>query len=256
MTQAAARHSALVPPHPPRLQGGASTIEFLVLALASVPLFTIMPLIGKYTDLAQTTEIASRYVAFEGTIRNTASSWKSDTELAEEVRRRFYSTSDAPIKTNDVAGNFPGHRNPVWSDYQGKPLLADFKADVSVETKVESKHVPAAAVFAGSSGFSLDENNLYTGRVTVRPRNVALLKPFDNLNLVMSRTTSVLVDGWTAASPAVVKSKVEGAGAAAYPIALLEALGSTLGQVPPLILDPAMDVNNINPEIVPVDRLQ
>lgn len=95
MTRAAARQGVVVPPHAPGFQGGASTIEFLVLALASVPLFTIMPLIGKYTDLAQTTEIASRYVAFEGTIRNTASSWKSDTELAEEVRRRFYSTSDA-----------------------------------------------------------------------------------------------------------------------------------------------------------------
>lgn len=237
-------------------EAGASTVEFIALALVLVPLFLIMPLLGKYTDLAQTTEIASRYVAFEGTVRNTSSSWKTDAELAAEVRRRFYSTSDAPIKTHDVAGNFPGHRNPVWSDYQGKPLLADFDADVSVETKVESKHVPAAAVFSGSAGFDLNEANLYTGRVTVRPRKVALLKPFDTLDLVLSRTTSVLVDGWTAASPGTVKSKVQGAGAPAYPIALLEALGSTLGQVPPLILDPAMDVNNINPDIVPADRLQ
>lgn len=247
---------AMQPKHARRPQRGASTIEFLVLALASVPLFTIMPLIGKYTDLAQTTEIASRYVAFEGTVRNTSSNWKTDTELAAEVRRRFFSTSDAPIKTNDVAGNFPGDRNPVWSDYQGKPLLADFNTDVSVETKVESKHVPSAASFAGASGFNLSEGNLYTGRVTVRPRNVGLLPPFDHLGLVISRSTSVLVDGWTAASPGAVKSKVEGAGLPAYPIPLLAALGATLGQVPPLILDPAMDVNDINPEIVPADRLQ
>ncbi|MEO1767798.1 hypothetical protein [Thiobacter aerophilum] len=237
-------------------EAGASTVEFIALALVLVPFFLIVPLLGKYTDLAQTTEIASRYVAFEGTIRNSASSLKTDAELAAEVRRRFYSTSDAPIKTHDVAINIPAHRNPVWADYQGKPLLADFDADVAVETKVESKHVPAAAVFSGRAGFNLNEANLYTGRVTVRPRKLALLKPFDELDLVLSRTTSILVDAWAAASPGMVKVKVEGAGAAAYPIAPLEALGSTLGQVPPLILDPAMDVNDIDPEIVPGDRLR
>jgi hypothetical protein len=238
-------------------QQGASTIEFVVLALAMVPLFLIMPLIGKYLDLSQTTEIASRYVAFEGTIRNTSSSWKTDAELAMEVRRRFFSNSDAPVKTNDAAGNFPAHRNPLWTDHRGAPLLAKFEDDVSVATSIEGKNTPPAAVFAGS--FGLPKENFYTGRVTVRPRNITGLAPFDSLGLVISRSTTILADAWTAASPAMVKSRIEDSASfltPPYPVKLLEVLGNTLGQAPPLVLDPAMDVNNVNPEIVPMDRLK
>lgn len=235
---------------------GTSTVEFLVVAIVIVPLFIAMPLVGKYLDLMHSTEIASRYVAFEGTIANTASSWKSDASLAAEVRRRFFSTSDAPIKTNDVAGDFDAHRNPLWTDHRGDPLLAQFNADVSVTTEVSSNSAPAAAVFAGSSGFSLPQNNQYRATVTVRPRNVAGFVPFDQLGLVMSRNTTILVDPWAAPDNATVKSKVENAGFAAYPIAPLALIGATLGQAPKLVLDPGMDVNNIDTEIVPNDRLQ
>ncbi len=240
-----------------RREAGASAIEFVVFSLALVPLFLIMPLLGKYLDLAQTTEIASRYLAFEGTVRNTSSSWKTDAELATEVRRRFFSNSDAPVKTNDAAGDFPGHRNPLWSDHRGAPLLARFADDVAVASAVESKDAPAAAVFSGD--FDLPQENLYTGRVTVRPRNIAGLNPFNSLGLAISRSTTILADAWSAGSPAVVKSRIEGSASFAappYPVKLLEAFGNTVGQVPPLILDPAMDVNNVNPEIVPPDRLK
>lgn len=42
-------------------QRGQSTIEFVVLALVLVPLMLIVPLVGKYMDIAQTTAVASRY---------------------------------------------------------------------------------------------------------------------------------------------------------------------------------------------------
>lgn len=235
---------------------GASTVEFLVVALAVVPLFIAMPLVGKYLDVMHSTEVASRYVAFEGTIANTSSAWKSDASLAAEVRRRFFSNSDAPIKTNDVAGDFDAHRNPLWTDHRGDPLLAQFNADVSVTTEVSSNSAPAAAVFAGSSGFRLPQGNQYRATVTVRPRNVAGFVPFDQLGLAMSRHTTILVDTWAARDNAMVKSKVEKAGLLAYPIAPLELIGAGIGQAPKLVLDPGMDVNNIDTEVVPRDRLQ
>lgn len=242
--------------HPLHRFAGTSTVEFLVVAIAIVPLFIAMPLVGKYLDLMHSTEIASRYMAFEGTIANTSSSWKSDASLAAEVRRRFFSNSDAPIKTNDVAGDFDAHRNPLWTDHRGDPLLAQFNADVSVTTEVSSNSAPAAAFFAGSSGFRLPQNNQYRATVTVRPRNVAGFVPFDQLGLAMSRNTTILVDTWAARDNAMVKSKVENAGFPAYPITPLAIIGATLGQAPRLVLDPGMDVNNLDTEIVPNDRLQ
>ncbi|MHB1372375.1 MAG: hypothetical protein ACYCWL_00630 [Thauera sp.] len=100
----------------PRTQG-QSTVEFLLLALVLLPLFLIVPLLGKQLDIAQTAASASRYVAFEGTVRHGSSlqPWKSDAELADEVRRRFFSVSTAPVKTGDVAGDFAAHRNPLWT---------------------------------------------------------------------------------------------------------------------------------------------
>ena len=47
---------------PAQRVGGQSTVEFLVLALVLVPLFLIVPLLGKQLDIAQTAASASRYV--------------------------------------------------------------------------------------------------------------------------------------------------------------------------------------------------
>src|SRR5438045_2219743 len=102
-------------PSRPRQRGQATT-EFAVLALALVPIFIAIPLIGKYIDVNQAAEQASRYVAFEAAARNTSSSWKTDAEIAVELRRRFFRHSDARVTTNDVAGDFAAHRNPVWTD--------------------------------------------------------------------------------------------------------------------------------------------
>lgn len=114
---------------------GQATVEFVVAALVLVPLFIAIPLLGKYADLFQATEAASRYVAFEGMARNSSSSWKSDAELSLEVRRRFFSNSDAPVKTGDAAGDFTANRNPMWSDNAGRPLLAKFEDDVKVSDR-------------------------------------------------------------------------------------------------------------------------
>jgi hypothetical protein len=259
------RRASMPCARPVRRHFGQSTTEFAVLALALVPLFIIIPLLGTYLDMAQTTEVAARYVAFEGTVRNSASTWKTDAELADEVRRRFFSNSDAPIKTNDIAGNFAANRNPLYSDYTGKPLLANFATDVGVSTLVESKAALAAAAYSGQNGFKLGKDNLYTGTVTVKPRNVAALAVFDSIDLTMSRSTTVLVDSWEAASPQVVKNKIESDGRSlAYLIGGgladpvnpgLKGIGQTFAPFLKGVLEPPIDVGNVNPEVVPCDRL-
>jgi hypothetical protein len=247
---------AAFPPLHRGRQCGQSAVEFLVLAVVLVPLFLTIPLLGAYLDLAQTTEVAARYVAFEGTVANTASAWKSDATLAAEVRRRFFSRSDAPVKTGDTAGDFGGDRNPLWTDHAGNPLLARFGSDVSVATRSRANSAPAAAVLAGGSGFDLPRDNEYTAVVSVRPRNVAGLAPFDAIGLEIARSQTIVVDGWAAGSPDAVRHRVEDAGLAVYPIEPLRLLGEAFNPLIDGMLDPKIVVGDVKPEIVPCDRLE
>lgn len=242
------------------LQRGQSTVEFVVLALVLVPLLLIVPLIGKYMDIAQTTAVASRYVAFEGEVRHSSSldGWKTDAELAQEVRRRFFGNSDAPIKTNDTAGDFDAHRNTLWFDHRGAPLLPVFSTDVGVSTTRASMSQPFGAYYAGFLG--LPQDNLYTGQVNVNVANIAGLQPFDAISLSVSRSTTLLADPWAASGPSSIESKIKKDGwnpLGPFPYKPLEVAAAPLKPFISL-LEPNSsppDIGKVEPDRVPSDRL-
>jgi hypothetical protein len=211
---------------------GQALTEFLVLALALVPLFLLIPLIAKYQDISHAVRMASRYVAFDAMTRNdTQSTWKDPAQLGGEVQRRFFSNADAPIKTGDVAGNFVAHQNQFWRGPAGAPLIADFGADVSVSFAPGGRPTQADGFSAASDGvpfnqlagtsipvkiageFGLKAKGIFTGNVTVRlanlPAGLKAYEPFDKIDLTMSRHTSLLVDGWPARDPAQVQSRID-----------------------------------------------
>lgn len=200
-----------------RMHGQALT-EFVVVALVLIPLFLVLPMIGKYFDIAHATQMASRYAAFDAMHRNSAAKagWKPATQLAGEVQRRYFSNSDAPVKTGDTAGDFSAHRNAFWVDNQGKPLIREFGKDVGVSFGLGAGQSSHEAGFAGASdtlpfglvGNTLDfpDEGIYTANVTVR-----LAKPdapadayshaFDllsKLDLSMTRHTSLALGPWAA----------------------------------------------------------
>lgn len=239
---------------------GQSTVEFVVLASVLVPLFLIVPLIGKYLDIAQTTASASRYVAFEGMVHHSSSlhPWKSDTVLADEVRRRFFSNSDASVKSGDVAGDFNAHRNALWFDYRGQALLPDFAANVGATSQRAALNQPFGALFASSMGLST--RNLHTGAVRVDIADVAGLAPFDALGLSIRRHTTILADTWAASGPGAVRSSIRDDGwnpAGHFPFRPLETIVTPIkpfvsvleGASPPTI-------GRVDPDIVPADRIR
>lgn len=185
---------------------GQSTIEFIVLALVLVPLLLIVPLLGKQLDIAHAAINASRYLAFEGMVHHGAGvqAWKTDAILAAEIGRRFFSNSDAPIKTGDLAGDFDAHRNPLWFDPRGRALLPALATNVGAATRREALAQPFGALHADNLG--LDGNSLYTGRVRVDLAKIDKLVPFDTLELSIQRQTTVLVDAWAASGPDGVRS--------------------------------------------------
>jgi len=209
-------------PIPPRRcrQRGQALSEFLAVAVALVPLFLLVPMIAKYQDVAHMTQIASRYMAFDATTRNDAmSSWKPAHQLAGEVRRRFFSNTDAPIKTRDTSGNFDAHRNGFWRTTAHAPLIPDIDRDVSLGFGFSGGAHHAAAFSAASDGvpfllaspMQLNARGIYTGNVTVAlanlPDGIRNVEPFDRLNLAMLRNTSILIDPWAASGPSQTEAR-------------------------------------------------
>jgi hypothetical protein len=210
-----------------RRHAGQAMTEFLVVALAMLPLFLLIPIIAKYQDIAHATQMAARYVAFDGTIRNDATTggWKPEATLADEVRRRFFGNSDAPIKTNDVAGDFDAHRNLFWQGPDAKPLLEDF-SDVTVsfgpghgathgagfESAQEMNAFPAVAQVAAQS-LKLGSHGIYTANVHIKlanlPSGLTFYEPFDAINLSMTRSASVLINPWTAKDTGEVGGRIQ-----------------------------------------------
>lgn len=211
---------------------GQALTEFLVVALALVPLFLLVPLIAKYQDIAHQTQMASRYIAFDAAARNEwENTWKDPAQLAAEVRRRFFSNPDAPIKTDDTAGNFDAHRNLFWRGPTNEPLIADFDSDVAISFGTNASGAQAAGFNASKDGdpfnkvaatgiethiadqLSLRAAGIFSGNVSVTLANTpAFLKsyqPFDKINLVVSRHTSVVVNGWDAESPGNVVARID-----------------------------------------------
>ena len=241
-------------------QRGQSTVEFLVLALVLLPLFLIVPLLGKQLDIAHTAASASRYVAFEGVVHHGSSlqPWKSDAQLADEVRLRFFSTSTAPIKTAERAGDFAEHRNPLWTDHRGQPLLPVFDTHVDATSRRGALVQPLGAVFA--SGMGLDTNTLHTGAVRIALADVAGLAPFDALGLSIERHATLLVDPWSASGPSAVRATLRRERwniAGPFPFGALEVFTAPLKLIP-LVLDGAQlpKIGRVDPDIIPEDRIR
>jgi hypothetical protein len=213
----------------PSASAGALS-EFVVIALALVPLFLLMPMIGKYQDLAHATEMASRYVAFDAMANNANSvdGYKQSGQLAAEVRRRFFSNSDAPIKTGDEAGDFQANRNLMWVDPQGDPLIKKF-SDVTVSFGAGHNPTPLDGMSgsADSEPFNVPtpwkvadtmelKNGIYTANVSVSLANVQELlgsyassySELSKLNLSITRSTAVLINPWTASDAGQINARL------------------------------------------------
>lgn len=236
-------------------ENGQATTEFTLLALVLTPLFIAVPLIGKYLDLAQTTEIAARYLAFEATVSEADAAGSSDAALAAEVRTRFFGGGGSPLRSlagrQDEAAR---SRNALWTDPHARSLLPAPPADIAVETS--RRPLAHALAAAGADGLALEGGHEHQVVLTVRLQDLSGLPPFDALGLAIRRHQVIHSGAWAAHGPADVSSRIERGGALTYPIAGLKTLDRSAGRLPALVLDPTPEVGRVHPEIVPCDRLE
>lgn len=255
-------------------QRGQALTEFLVAAVALVPLFLLIPLIAKYQDIAHTTQLASRYVAFDSFTRNdSVGTAKSEGQLADEVRRRFFSNADAPIKTDDVAGNFLAHQNLFWRGPSNTALIRDFGTDVGVSFGAGNGASHGAGFSAASDGvpfilhdrLALRARGVYTANVSVAlanlPAGLKFFEPFDRIDLNVGRSTSVAIDPWAARDPAQIEAKIVGH-PELFPTAPLAALTPAVDaavraiDAPAGLSGPLLGQLDFWRDVVPNDRLK
>lgn len=248
---AAFRHS--------RDQVGQALAEFLVLVLALLPLFLLMPVVAKLQDVSLVAQLASRYAAFDAMGRlGGPQGEKTSAVLADEVRRRFFSASRVPVKTGDVSGDFAIERNPFWVGPLGEPLIASFSdVKVRMQGRPGSDRVPfafPAGVMGLSSGIRVGAVDVGLARL---PAGLAFYAPFDAVNLSLSRHTAVLLDSWAATGPAQVQERLDHAlifpGLALAPLSTL--LDPIMLLVEPGVSPPRLGKLDFWEDLVPVDRL-
>ena len=100
-------------------QSGQAITEFNVTAaFLLVPLFIMIPLLGKYIDMKHSSVQAARYMAWERTVwfeektkpkDTTTARVKSHNQLVKETRQRIFSG----VVEDSLAG---GDINPLWND--------------------------------------------------------------------------------------------------------------------------------------------
>lgn len=206
-------------------QRGQALTEFLVVAQVLVPLFLLLPVIAKYQDISNATQLASRYVAFEAMARNdgTSAGWKPVAELANDVRMRFFANPNASIKTQEGTDDALAHQNLFWRDPQNKSLIKAINNDVSVSfgSTYGSVHSDAfssaddGATFLNHDSLGLQSRGIYTANVSVKlanlPSGLHFYEPFNQIGLTIRRGTSVLIDPWAAKNAPQIESKIAAA---------------------------------------------
>ena len=212
--------------------------EFLVAAaFVVVPLFIIVPVVGKYVDMKLSAVQAARYSAWEYTVnydsglqtssgfRETTQPVKSRVQVAREAERRFYSDTALPIDTvGDRSGYQTAGANPFWRYHNGLPMYRpDGNASASIQGALDTPDTTGVArsvmrVFGGFAEFlgglleakfdAIDTRGKYTASVDLPVQPAPLhagLSAADRrplfgqaLGLHMQARAGVLGQSWSA----------------------------------------------------------
>lgn len=257
--------------------------EVAVLGAVMVPMLTLMPLLGKVSDINQSTIQASRYAAWERTLHDGGD--KSDSRLAVEVSNLFFSKQDEPIRTNEDLLTGDDHQNNMWTGY-GKVddkqtrLIGGGSGGLKSYVSTVNESLPGgvsgtlnnatnkifgtmARLIPGAS-WDMERNGLYVARVGTNVSSNSILtgtKDCENNNnedvfSCIRRHNAILVDSWESSGSAQTKSRVK----AMVPSGALEPISNVtkvLGWIPfskelGRLDDEALGY--VSPDVLPPDR--
>jgi hypothetical protein len=214
-----------------RRQRGQALAEFTIAAaFVLIPLFLMIPLLGKFMDMKATTIQAARYAAWERTAWYGSSEWavgqKSDAQIQSEVQQRFFSDAPtAPLRSTDQNQTGAVGGKQLWHDHAGTSMLSTYSAGagqggqtpgtMDVFLSGVQKIVNVIDSVLGTK-FKLDMKSLYTSTVNLNTANTSAItlatgsgsSGFTAPNFVMSQV--LVANGWSANGPDFVKAQTEG----------------------------------------------
>lgn len=257
--------------------------EFVVVAvLVLLPLYILIPVLGKYIDMKGAAIQGARYIAFERTVYfggNTSSvKWpgadKTDAELENEMRMRVM-TSGSPIRSTDKdAGTWSttGFRDN-WKNRDGSRMLANYdsvkRAGGSQEDApgIVNMGLGALVKVADAIGsFTLEMKGLHSASVSITPSTLPInmswdgdpAKQFNPSALTFIDHVAVLGNAWSTPGNGHVKKQTQGL----TPTSVLDSPGVkdaftavriAMAPAAPEIL--FLELGKIEPDVVPPDRL-
>jgi hypothetical protein len=249
-----------------------------------IPLFLIIPMMGKYGDVKAASAQTARYVAWERTVwyggSASAASWpgnaKSENDIKNEARRRVTAFGTTISDSDKSANSFlqSGGRN-LWHNRNGVAMLNSWDdasigniSNTSVPNDVATGGVLAAITgVTAITGFHLETKGFYKGTsdiaINTKPIGATLdgstAGRFDPGVLHFTDKNVILANGWGANGSAHVKTQTAGIA----PLGLLgdSALGPVLNVAKCVALVAfapefcMLEIGKIEPDIVPPDRL-
>jgi len=269
----------------PLRQKGQAMAEFVIVAvLFLIPIFLLVPTLGKYIDMKSEAIQGARYAAWERTVWYGGSSaspgvtWpgasKSDDEIRNELRARVFSENSGIAANDKSAGNWTGNgAKTAWYNRDGSSMLSGYDA---VEQGLKNADTPGivndllnlvVTVTSAVGSFNLEMKGLQVADVSVTahtlPIGMSLYddpgKAFNPGPLTFSDHSAVLSNTWSANGASHVKSQVEGltpTSIFANPIVktIWSAAIGIFGAVaaPELLL---LEIGKVTPDTVPPDRL-
>ncbi len=266
-------------------QRGQAMTEFTIAAACVlVPLFLMLPFLGKFMDMKATSIQAARYAAWERTVWYGSDQWesgqKTDQQIKNEVVQRFFNdTADKALTSSDL--NSPaGSPKALWTDHAGATILGNTNSTSAVSSTPGTINTYLAIFRNGvnlvgavlDTKFKLDTSSLYTSTVTLtaaktdamalawngdvlKGGNVGLTAPtFTERNVLVA-------NGWSANGPAFVKKQTEGL--AVFNVFNRPPVSNVIGTVQKVvgIFVEELDSSSlkvgveIKPDLVPPDRL-
>jgi Flp pilus assembly protein TadG len=262
---------------------GNATVETILIAMVMVPVLSGVPLLGKLSDMGNATAQSSRYLAWEHTI--SGRDGKSEEDLRNEVRNRFFSKPDLLIQTHPAELNNEQNTNPMWTgfgtnDEGDQNLLISHESGMQVRTENENPGGVAGAMSQGivtigqtmarftGGEWELEEDGLITATVVID----AATNPFmtssadcagqesETAAACITRSNTILVDGWEVGDADHAERRTQ----SLVPAAGLQEVGSAavevVGMVPffadlgRLETDENGGFGFVNSEVVPMDR--
>ena len=266
-----------------KTQIGNASIETILFASVMVPLLGGLPLLGKISDINNSTVQSSRYLAWEQTISGPTR--KSAAQLQTEVNNRFFARPDLLIKTNRGALTDDEYNNPMWTGYgynEDEEINRLVSLGGGLATRITNER-PDSIAGSLSSGIStlggtlsrftggewnIEDEGLYTATVSVDIASNDYLGPgvdcgnqeSEDVSSCVVRSNAIFVDAWESRN----SNHAEERARTFVPAGALEDVGDTVASVVGFIpffrdirglrSDDNGGFGYVNADILPMDR--